>query len=85
MLELNWRISMCKLFAKYAGQHLHHWSICATKIWSICATKIVVNNYASTIIDEEKNDPSKNAVEVHLHGISLLLFWLKVHLVAFSC
>ena len=93
MLELNWRISMCKLFAKYAGQHLHHWSICATKIWSICATKIVVNNYASTIIDEEKNDPSKNAVEendppkkaveVHLHGISLLLFWSKVHLDGF--
>jgi hypothetical protein len=77
MLELNWRISMCKLFAKYDGQHLYH--------WSICATEIVVNNNASTIIDEEKNDPSKNAVEVHLHGISLLLFWLKVHLVAFSC
>ena len=69
----NSRISMCKLFA--TGPHLYHWSICGTKI---------VNNYAPTIIDEGKNDPSKNAVEendppkkaveVHLHGISLLLF-----------
>ena len=38
------------------------------------------NNCTSTIKDLKKeNNPSKDAVEVYLHGFSVLLFWSNVH------